>query len=73
MELATVFRKRKMICVVCRKDQEKLKKMLDFIEAFIEGSGNFKTLSSKLLTKVNISKLQNVESIIIQLCNEPVI
>ena len=41
-ELATVFRKRKMICVVCRKDQEKLKKMLDFVEAFIQGSDNFK-------------------------------
>ena len=31
-----------MFCVVCRKHQEKLKKMLGFTLAFIQGSDNFK-------------------------------
>ena len=42
-ELATVFRERKMFCVVFRKHQEKLKKILGFTMAFIQGSDNFKT------------------------------
>ena len=36
------FQRKKMFCVACRKHQEKLKKMLDFTEAFILGSNNFK-------------------------------
>ena len=35
--------KEKMFCVVFRKHQEKLKKILGFTKAFIQGSDNFKT------------------------------
>ena len=34
-----------MFCVVCRKHQEKLKKMYGFTETFIQGSDNFKTFA----------------------------
>ena len=56
---------------------------LGFTEAFVQGSDNFKTSGQschvkvrcmcKLITKVNIIKAQNVESIVIQLCAEPVV
>ena len=39
---ATVSEKEKMFYVFCRKHQEKLEK-IGFTEAFIQGSGNFKT------------------------------
>ena len=43
MELVTVFRtKRKIFCVVCRKHQERLKKMTCFTETIIQGSSNFR-------------------------------
>ena len=35
--------KEKMFCVVCRKHQERLKKMSGFTKTFIKGSNNFKT------------------------------
>ena len=35
--------KEKMFRVVCRKHQERLKKMIGFTETFIQGSDNFKT------------------------------
>ena len=66
-----------MFCVVCRKQQEKLKKMYGFTETFIQGSDNFKTFApsdhdeSKMhvraVNEVNISKAQNVASYNVQL------
>ena len=43
MEPVTVFRtKRKMFCGVCRKHQERLKKMTSFAETIIQWSSNFR-------------------------------
>lgn len=76
-------KKEKMFSVVCRKHPEKLKKIPGFSETFYKGVTTSRHLvcqtmikvryRCKLLTKVNISKAQNVEGIIIQLCNEIVV
>ena len=67
-----------MFCIICRKHEEKMKKISGFPEAFIQGNDNCQTMIKvrfrhKLLTKVNISKAQNVENLIFQLCSEPMI
>ena len=79
MELVTVFRERKKCLCCLQETTRKLKKMFGFTEAFIQWTDNFKksALSEhdkvryrcKLLTKVNIFKLQNIKSIIVQVCS----
>ena len=46
----------KMLCVFCRKQLEKLKKMSGFTEVFIRGSDNFKisALSDHIKSKIHV-------------------
>ena len=83
MELATVFIERKDVLFFLQQTSQKTKKkMVDFTEHNMEEPDNFKTsgLSDhykrrrcKLLMRVNTSKVHNMERMVIQLCNEPVV
>ena len=79
MELATVCREIKDVsCCLKETPRKTFEKMSGFTKAFIQDNNNFNTSAlshqnksklqmCKLLMKVNISKVQNVESMIINI------
>ena len=83
MELATTLRERKDVLCCLQEKTAKLKKISGFTEASIQGCETSKHLlcqamikercMCKLLTKVNLLKVQSIESIIVHLCSEPVV